>query len=599
MKQSKVRRLWGFVRGDRLRFILTIVFTMFNVFFNYLPPLIIAWTIDGVLNHKQINAPAFVSQFIDRIGGFGYLSHNLWVCGLGLVLATACRGLFAFLQGTLTGVYSEGTVKRIKDALFSHLQELPYDYHVKAETGDLVQRCTTDVETVRRFLSGNLIELARCLFILTFAIIILGHENMLLTLLSLILMPVSFVYSYFFGDRIQKQFKLVDEADGAMSTVLQENLTGVRVVRAFGREGFERDKFNKSVDTLLGHLVKLGGLMATFWSFSDFTAMSQQAITLFGAMYFVIKGDMSLGTFLIFNTYIAILVWPVRQLGRVISDASKMFISIGRIGEVLDEVPETSGENAVAPPLAGDIEFDHVSFGYEGTPVLRDISFKVRKGETVALLGGTGSGKSTLVQLLQRLYDYDEGSVKINGTELKKIEKRYLRSRVGIVLQEPFLYSKTLRENIGISDEDCELSMIYDAARTAAVHDVIESFEQKYDTMVGERGVTLSGGQKQRVAIARTLVRDNDILIFDDSLSAVDTETDRAIRKELREKCRGVTTFIISHRISTLSEADRILVLEGGQITAVGSHEQLIAQDGLYRRIWQIQSSDDSEADAV
>ncbi|MDR3644770.1 MAG: ABC transporter ATP-binding protein, partial [Clostridia bacterium] len=527
MGQSKIRSLWGFMKGERIKFLLTTLCIMFNVVFNYTGPLIIAWTVDAIIRRQTMDIPAAVLEIIGRLGGAGYLAANLWICGLGLLLVAILRSLTAFFQGYLTGIVSEGTVKRIKEALYDHIQRLPYQYHVGAESGDLVQRCTTDVETVRHFLAGKLMELFSCVFILLFADFVLGRVNLILTLLSLMLMPVSFVYSYFFSKMIQKQFKLADEADGAMSTVLQENLTGVRVVRAFGREKFEQRKFSRSIEKLRGRLNKLATLNSQFWSFSDFTAMTQQAITLFGAMYYTINGTISYGMFLVFNSYIGMLVWPLRQLGRVLTDASKMLISMGRINEVLAEKQEDSGLNPVTPPIAGDIVFDHVSFTYGGREVLKNLSFTVKQGETVAILGETGSGKSTLVQLLQRLYDYQEGSITIGGAELRTIDKQYLRSRVGIVLQEPFLYSKTIFENIGVTQENPGQEEIEDVARIAALHEVIEGFEEQYETMVGERGVTLSGGQKQRIAIARSLLRENDILIFDDSLSAVDTETDR------------------------------------------------------------------------
>ena len=534
MAYSRTGRLWHFMKGNRWSYLLTGLCMMMNVVLNYTPPLIIAWTLDGVIRRRQPDAPAFVLRAVARIGGMNYLAEHLWICGFSLVAVTVLRGVFVFFQGRLTAVASEGTVRRIKDSLYDHIQRLDYSYHVKAETGDLIQRSTTDVETVRRFLSGQMMELVRCFFILIFAVLVLGSVNLPLTLLSLVMMPVSFVYSYFYSVRMQNQFQLVDEADGAMSTVLQENLTGVRVVRAFGRERFEREKFGGSIETLRGRLMRLATMTAQFWSFADFTAMTQQAITLFGAMYYTINGTLTFGMFLVFNSYIGMLVWPIRQLGRVLADASKMLIAMGRIGEVLDEKEEDSGPNPVKPPIDGDIVFDHVSFAYEGQQVLKDISFTVKKGQTIAILGSTGSGKSTLVQLLQRLYDYNSGSITISGTELRTIDKHYLRSRVGIVLQEPFLFSKTISANIGISSGKMDFSKIRDAARVASVHDVIESFDDKYDTMVGERGVTLSGGQKQRIAIARTLVRNNDILIFDDSLSAVDTQTDLAIRHHLR-----------------------------------------------------------------
>lgn len=596
MNRIKLKRLWEFTKGFRMMYVVSLLCVMGNVVFNYAMPLVTAWTVDGVLEQKTIAAPAFVLDWVQSLGGRSYFAQNLWICGLALIALTVLRGVFAFFSGKLTAQASEGIVMRIKNALYRHLQSLPYDYHVKAETGDLIQRCTTDVDTVRRFLAGQLMELGRAILILIFAVSILVKINGALTIIAVSLMPLAILFSYFYSKRIQGQFQIVDEADGALSTVLQENLTGVRVVRAFGNEAYELEKFEKSNGVLRTRLLKLQNHFAQFWATSDFIAMTQQAVVLFACLYFIIERGMSVGSFIVFNTYIGMMIWPIRQMGRILADAAKMIIAIGRIDEVLRERPETSGEGAVAPDIRGDIVFSHVNFGYQtGKPVLRDISFTARQGQTVAILGATGSGKSTIVHLLQRLYEYHNGSIRINGTELNTIEKSYLRSKVGIVLQEPFLYSKTIAQNIGIISEHPDLAKVEEVARVAAVHDVICSFDQGYETLVGERGVTLSGGQKQRVAIARTLMKDNDILIFDDSLSAVDTETDMAIRRELKKRRKGVTTFIISHRISTLAEADLILVLEEGRITQSGSHEELVAQEGLYQRIWNIQNALEEE----
>ena len=332
--------------------------------------------------------------------------------------------------------------------------------------------------------------------------------------------------------------------------------------------------------------------MALYWSLSDLLAMLQIGIVVVLGVYYTATGSITLGTFLVFNSYVNMLLWPIRQMGRILTDMGKTLVSVGRIQEILDVPSESQDPDCGKPPIAGDIVFRNVSFEYEeGHPVLKDLSFEVKKGETVAILGPTGSGKSSLVHLLQRLYDYKDGSVTIGGVELRKIDKKWLRQKVGIVLQEPFLFSRTIKENIGIAKRNVSEMEIIEASRIASVHKVIEEFDNGYETFVGEKGVTLSGGQKQRVAIARTLIQDSDILIFDDSLSAVDTETDAAIRKELKKRSKNVTTFIISHRIATLSEADRILVLDDGRLIQSGTHEELIHHPGLYQRIWSIQNS--------
>jgi ATP-binding cassette, subfamily B, bacterial len=417
-----------------------------------------------------------------------------------------------------------------------------------------------------------------------------------LTLVSMAMIPAIVIFSISYFRKIQNQITNVELADGAMSTALQENLSGVRVVRAFGRERFERDRYAGRIATLRDRVQSLVKQFAVLWGTLDCLTIFQQIAVLYFGAWYTISGSISVGTFIIFTAYVGMFLWPFRQLGRQLSDAGRMLIAVGRLNDILIQKPEESGEGAVKPPLDGDIVFKGVTFSYEDTqPVLKDLSFEVKAGETVAILGATGSGKSSLVHLLQRLYDYQDGSVTIGGAELKTIDKHYLRTHVGIVLQEPFLYGKTVKENIGIIHENPDIDAVVDVAHVAAVHNSIESFDKGYDTVVGERGVTLSGGQKQRVAIARTLMKDNDILIFDDSLSAVDMETDAAIRRALKKRRSGITTFIISHRVSTLAEADRILVLEGGHVVQHGTHEELVKEEGLYRRVWMIQNALEEE----
>ncbi|MDF2522085.1 MAG: transporter [Clostridia bacterium] len=417
-----------------------------------------------------------------------------------------------------------------------------------------------------------------------------------MTIISMAVVPIIFVFAIMFFMKVKKAFKASDEAEGRLSTVLQENLTGVRVVRAFARQSYEIDKFDdKNVEyrDLTYNLIKL---LAGYWCVSDFLCMLQIGMVLVFGSYWTSIGNISLGTLVVFTTYESMLLWPVRQMGRILTNLGKTMVSLKRIEEILEQPAEQPADNEQQPKIKGAIEFKNVSFGYnEGTQVLQDVSFKVKPGQTVAILGPTGSGKTSLMHLLPRLYDFKEGSITIDGTDIRKIEKKWLRKHIGIVLQEPFLYSKTIIDNIGLAKENVTENDIYDAARIASVHDVIEEFEKGYETLVGERGVTLSGGQKQRVAIARTLILNTPVLIFDDSLSAVDTETDASIRRALKHREKKATTFIISHRITTLCEADFILVLDEGKVVQTGTHQELINKPGLYQRIWSIQNALEEE----
>jgi ATP-binding cassette subfamily B protein len=395
---------------------------------------------------------------------------------------------------------------------------------------------------------------------------------------------------------IRRTFLAADAKEGELSTVMQENFTGVRVVRAFGREKFELEKFkkfNKEFKNL--NYISLE-YIAKYWGGTDLLCFFQISLVVVVGSLMAYNNEISLGTLFVFTIYVNSLVWPLRQLGRILSQMGRMEVSLTRINEILHTPLEEGTKDSVKPDLRGDIVFDNVYFEYEpGVPVLKNMSFTVKQGEKIAVLGSTGSGKSSLMHLLLRLYDYKKGSIKINGTELRDIDKKYLREHIGIVLQEPFLYSKTIMENIKMAKDNLSDEEVYEAAKAASVHDVIMGFKQQYNTVVGERGVTVSGGQKQRIAIARTLVKDSDILIFDDSLSAVDTETDMKIQAELKENNKGITTFIISQRITTLMDADRIFVMENGQLADSGSHAELISRDGLYYRVWNIQNTLEEE----
>jgi ATP-binding cassette subfamily B protein len=588
--------LWKVSKGNRMLYVGAIISMALTAVLSLLPPLVISITVDSIIGDEPFTASPIVVSMIHRLGGKSVLAQNLWICGLALVILNIFIGLFNFTRGKWSAQAAEGIARNIRNNLYDHLQRLPYDEHVKAETGDLIQRCTSDVETTRRFLAMQLVEMGRAIVLLAASLYFMLSLSVKMTFVSIAVIPIIFLFSFIFFSKIKKAFKEADEAEGRLSTVLQENLTGIRVVRAFGRQAYEARKFDEKNTEYTNLWYRLNTIMALYWSSSDLLAMGQIGAVLVLGVYWAALGEITLGTLMAFMSYEWMLLWPVRQLGRILSDMGRTQVSLGRIKEILGKPLEDMNEDGLTPPMDGDIEFRNVYFEYEqGKPVLKDVSFKVKGGQTVAILGSTGSGKSSLVHLLQGLYDYNKGSVTIGGVELRDIDKRYLRRQVGIVLQEPFLFSKTIKENIALAKLDASDKEIYKAAGIAAVHDVIKEFERGYDTTVGERGVTLSGGQKQRVAMARTLILDSSILIFDDSLSAVDTETDNAIRQALSEHSKGVTTFIISHRITTISQADIILVMEDGRIVQSGTHEELLSQEGMYRRIWSIQNALEEE----
>ncbi|SCG83937.1 ABC transporter related [Proteiniborus sp. DW1] len=593
---DSIKLLMKSMKGNRLLYVGAILSVALATAFTLAGPLVISFTIDSVIGDKPMDVPNWVLSIIDSLGGKNTLAQNLWICSLALIILTIGRGLFTYLRGKWSAVASESIAKNLREKVYDHLQHLSYEYHVKAETGDLIQRCTSDIETIRRFLAVQFVEIGYAVFMITFVLSILLSLSVKLTLIAMLVVPVIFVAAIVFFIKMRDAFQKSDEAEGRLSNVLQENLTGIRVVRAFARQQYEIDKFDEKNVEFRGLTYRLIKLLAWYWALSDLACLLQiGAVLVFGA-YWAAMGEISLGTLVVFTTYEGMLLWPIRQMGRILADFGKMIVSLKRVGEILDEPLEVTDKNQLKPEVKGNIEFKDVCFEYEKErPILKNVSFKVKQGQTVAILGPTGSGKSTLIHLLGRLYDYQSGSIKIDGIELKEIDKKWIRKNVGIILQEPFLYSKNIKDNIKIARKEASDSEVYEAAKIASIHDVILDFEKGYDTLVGERGVTLSGGQKQRVAIARTIINDYPVLVFDDSLSAVDTETDANIRKALKTRKEKTTTFIISHRISTLSEADIILVLDGGELVQSGTHEELIGQQGLYRRIWEIQNALEEE----
>ena len=558
-------------------FLWALIATIMMVIIGFLTPLLLSEIVDSILGSEPFTMPDFLMNPINALGGRDFLRQNLWIPALALILMNIVNGVFTFIKGRSSAIASENIARKLRNDLYRHLQHLPFAYHVKAQAGELIQRCTSDVDTIRRFLAVQVMEVVNTVLMVVIAMSILLPRSVPITLYSLILVPPLFCFATWFFKMVHKSFEVADEADGVLNAVLQENLSGVRVVRAFGQQEREVEKFDRVN-------LRLNELLAIYWGGGDAISMTQTLLTLVVCIIYACNGWITVGTLIVFTSTLGMLLFPIRQLGRTLSDAGKAMVSMKRVQAILHEEAEPDEPNALKPDLHGDIVFDHVSFAYpdDNVPVLRDVSFTIPAGKTAAVLGGTGSGKSTMMYLLQRLYTPTSG-------------RKYLRAHVGLILQEPFLYSKSIRENVGITAPEQEAERIEHAADIASASGFIAKADKGWETVVGERGVTLSGGQKQRIAIARTLLKDNNILIFDDSLSAVDTETDAQIRAALRHEQKDVTTLIISHRVTTLSQADLILVLENGQITQQGTHAELCSQPGLYQRINSIQNALEEE----
>ena len=598
MRSSKKRRLnWKLIRrityGYKRYLFLAIVAVLCSIFLSYAIPMVTSFAIDSVLAGQDVSLPGIFRPFMDHLGGPESARDNLTACAMLLLFLTLLDGLCSHVRSRLVNFASEGSAMTLRNALYEHLQNVPYDYHKHTSVGDLVQRCSSDVEIVRRFVSMQFIEIVRTITRVVIAAVILFSIHVPLTFLSMSTLPILFLISFFYFKKVRAEFVIADDAEGELSATLQENLTGVRVVRAFGQQKSEMDKFtekNKAYRHLTYRVLKL---LAYYWGGTDALCYLQIALSTAAGVYLAATTTtFTLGNVLLFSSYTGMLTWPVRQLGRILADMGRATVAMERLDEILSAPLEQEPGKALKPEIRGNIQFSHVNFGYDyPDEVLKDISFEVRSGQTIGILGATGSGKSSLVQLLQRLYPVTGGHIYLDGVDINDIEHEHLRSHIGIVLQEPFLYSRSILDNIRITDPSASAEEVYSAAKAAAVHDVIQRFDKGYDTLVGERGVTLSGGQQQRVAIARTLMRKTPILIFDDSMSAVDTETDQAIRKALRGIRGQSTTFIISHRITTLMESDRILVLDQGRLVEEGTHAELLSKHGIYSRIAEIQEA--------
>ena len=548
---------------------------------------IIRFTVDHALLGETEGLPAFL---LNAPAG----QILVWCAAAAAAVALLEFGA-GFVQDSNLPKGSERFVKSLRDALYGHIQRLPYRWHVQNPTGDIIQRCTSDVEVVRNFIAEQMVELLSTTFLIVVYMAAMFTMNVKISLFVFAFIPVIVGYSLVFYKRISKGYQKADEAEGELSSDVQENIIGVRVVRAFGRERDELEKFRKKNNNYANIWMKLGDMMTVFWSLGDVMSMAQVFGVVTIGVHLCVKGEITLGTYLAFVSYTRQLTWPVRALGRTLSEMSKAGVSIDRLLYILGAEQEQSPAKPLTANLSGDICFDHVSFAYEQKKVLRDVSFTVKGGTTLGVLGETGSGKSTIALLLSRLYDPGEGTITIGGVNVRDMEQSELRRSVGVVLQEPFLFSRTVAQNIAITRENVSQAEIEQAAKEACLHESIEGFQSGYETVVGERGVTLSGGQKQRTAIARTLLEHAPIMVFDDALSAVDAKTDEAIRGRLREAAGGSTMILNAHRVATLMQADQIIVLKDGQIIERGTPQELLEQNGVFAHTARMQSAEGEE----
>ncbi len=550
----------------------------------------------GIAAFARTGTYLLLGYFVDEVLVNETSQFSPFQIALGFIGLSLIMGIFAFVSGTLAGRSAEGIAKRVRDYVFDHIQHLTFTYHDQTKTGELIQRSTSDIDAIRRFYADQGIGIGRISLLFLVNLGALLWLDWRLALVSIIVVPFTITLSVVFFGKVSKAYEKYQEQDAILSNRLQENLTGVRVVKAFARQAYEIDKFeNENWEKYLrGKRLLL--MHSSFWPISDILTGFQMLLGFAVGALMAINGTITVGEYITYAGLLIWILWPIRNLGRLIVQMSSGLVSFDRVMTVIKEKrePLDTGEYIPENTVEGALEFVNIGFAYEDAPdvpVLQEISFSAKSGQVIALLGSTGSGKTTLANLLPRFYEYTEGKILLDGVELKRYPRNFLRSQIGTVEQEPFLFSRTIRENIAYgSDREVTQEEVEEAAKAAAIHNSIITFPDKYNTLVGEKGVTLSGGQKQRVAIARTIIKNPRILILDDATSSVDLETEADIRQAVENLMENRTTFIIAHRIQSVMKADLIIVLDKGRIIQNGTHEELLAQEGVYRKIYDIQT---------
>jgi ATP-binding cassette subfamily B protein len=606
---NNLKKLFRILDRWKYYYVIAGVFLILAMTVRMLEPKVLQITVDKIVAYTQDksvkqmeNNDAIAQEFYSWLPELNNDNVGTVLIYLGAIflVISLFRGLFSVSASSLSTYSTEKAIKKLRDRLFSHLQAVPLAYHSKTPTGELIQRCTGDVETIRKFSTHQVIETLRMTAIFFGAFAMMLTIDVTYAFITISLVPLILIGCVFFYKKESEIWAKHEAEQDKLSIMVQENLSGIRVVKAFAKEDYEIRKFTEQNQVKRTWGLKLLKLHAFFWPFSDFIVYTQMAIALLAGGYFVLNSQITVGEYVAFYSYATFVIWPLRRIGQIVSEMGMTTVAINRIFSILDtETEDYSGSEHEKIKLEGEIEFKNVTFKYDNETeqhILNDVSFKIKPGEKIALLGPTGAGKSTIISLLMRFFEPQKGEILLDGKKLNSFSKEFLRGHIGVVLQRSFLFSTSIKDNIAYGNQNSHIDEVIDAAKAAQIHDIItEVFPHSYETIVGEKGVTLSGGQKQRVSIARTLLMNPDILVLDDSTSAIDTETEFEIQKALRTLAKGKTTFVIAHRIASVQDCDRIIVLDKGKIVESGTHNDLIKNEGFYKKIYNIQVSIEEE----